>query len=73
MIPTPWYGKLAVVRACTVRIYVIAGDLLKSLAFILKCGANIVATMGAMLAYEHYTDTTSQESPMIGNEAQAAI
>ncbi len=51
----------------------IAGDLLKSPAFILKCGADIVATMGAMLAYEHYTDATSQESPMIGNEAQAAI
>ncbi len=58
MIPTPWYvyGKLAVVRACAVGIDVIAGDLLKSPAFILKCGADIVATMGAMLEYEHYTD-----------------
>ena len=53
----------------------IAGDLLKSPAFILKCGADVVATMGAILAYEHYTEATSQESPMelIGNEAQAEI
>ncbi|MFV0251315.1 MAG: hypothetical protein AB8U53_01885 [Rickettsia aeschlimannii] len=72
---TPWYGKLAVVGACAVGIYVIAGDLLKSPAFILKCGANVVATMGTILAYEHYTEATSQESPMelIGNEAQAEI
>ncbi|MFP3011810.1 MAG: hypothetical protein ACEY3D_02180 [Rickettsia sp.] len=72
---TPWYGKLAVVGACAVGIYVIAGDLLKSPAFILKCGADVVATMGAILAYEHYTEATSQESPMelIGNEAQAEI
>ncbi|WP_392505570.1 hypothetical protein ACE5D9_04105 [Rickettsia sp. 2024-CO-Wats] len=53
----------------------IAGDLLKSPAFILKCGADVVTTMGAILAYEHYTEATSQGSPMelIGNEAQAEI
>ncbi|AFC73472.1 hypothetical protein MCI_02950 [Rickettsia montanensis str. OSU 85-930] len=53
----------------------IAGDLLKSPAFILKCGADAVATMGAILAYEHYTEATAQESPMelIGHEAQAEI
>ncbi|AEK75116.1 hypothetical protein RHHCN13_05805 [Rickettsia conorii subsp. heilongjiangensis] len=75
MVPPPWYSKIAVVGACAVGIYVIAGDLLKSPAFILKCGADIVATMGAILAYEHYIDAISQESPMelIENEAQAEI
>ncbi|AFC70239.1 putative membrane protein [Rickettsia amblyommatis str. Ac/Pa] len=36
----------------------IAGDLLKSPTFILTCGADVVATMGAILAYEHYTKAT---------------
>jgi|GEM_PF-5429773 len=58
----PWYGKLAVVGACAVGIYVIAGDLFKSPAFIFKCAAGVAAAMGAILTYEHYTEAT--EVPM---------
>ncbi|QQV75611.1 hypothetical protein H6P87_01174 [Rickettsia tillamookensis] len=64
----PWYGKLAVVGACAVGIYVVVID--PPLKIAMACAAGIMGTLDAIkvgeACYNYYMETNTQEEGLIG-------